>query len=88
MKCRTASIGGVTAIVCSRRPRRQRCSNGYPPKSRQCARWSTKLCDYPIPGAGGKTCDKPLCSSCAVSVGADRDFCPNHPREPEQGAML
>jgi hypothetical protein len=67
--------GTVMHIKRSRPPRR-RCAF--------CDRWSTKLCDFKIPRDGigrirERTCDKPLCGFCAVSVGADIDHCPDHP---------
>lgn len=60
---------GTTAIVChsGRRPRSKPCKCGNP---------STLLCDYPT--ADG-TCDAPLCRSCAIRKGPNRDYCPNHP---------
>ena len=67
--------GGFTAHVrTSRRPRR-RCSN-HP-----CIRWATLECDYPTPARKSGTCDKPLCSTCAVKGGADIDYCPHHPKD-------
>ncbi len=64
---------GVVAFVCGRGPRRK-CS--------VCKRRpATLLCDFPLRGAkAGATCDRALCPSCAVAVGADRDYCPAHAR--------
>lgn len=74
MKCSTVKLpNGITAIVCSGRERRGHCF--------QCGRLSTKLCDFPL--GNGKTCDKKLCGRCAVPVGQDRDYCPEHPRAQE-----
>jgi hypothetical protein len=63
---------GTTAIVCGSgpRPRAKPC---------KCGARSTKLCDYPI--GGRKTCDAPLCDRCAVSMGRNRDWCPDHSQE-------
>ncbi len=47
-------------------------------------RRSERQCDYPT--APGKTCDKHLCSTCAVRVGPDKDHCPDHQRETEKEA--
>lgn len=62
----------VSGIVCSR---------GRRP-------WRKKACEFcGAPGAGflcdfelgkKKTCDKQICGGCRVSVGRDRDFCPEH----------
>ena len=57
--------GGSTAILCSR-TRRRRCHD--------CGRLgATLLCDGPV--AVGKTCDRPICVSCATHDGPDRDYC-------------
>ncbi len=61
--------GGGYAIICGRRTQK-RCSCGRP---------AIKLCDYPLTGAkAGKTCDKPLCESCAVHREPDTDYCRVH----------
>jgi hypothetical protein len=59
----------VSGFICSS-GRRQRCM--------VCRKnWATKLCDGPAPaGSRKKTCDLPMCSQCAKSVGEDRDLCP------------
>jgi hypothetical protein len=78
MKCSTVKLdNGVTAIVCGR-DRRGKCS--------QCGRLSTKLCDFPQPN--GKTCDKKLCGHCAVPIGPDMDYCPDHQRTAAPQAEL
>lgn len=76
MICKVVKSDGVTAIVCGPRPRKRRCSC--------CQRDASLLCDYPA--GKGKTCDKPLCSTCGVEIGRDRHYCPSHPR-PEQGSL-
>ncbi|MGH6887973.1 MAG: hypothetical protein ACREHF_02050 [Rhizomicrobium sp.] len=38
------------------------------------------LCDYPV---RGHTCDKPLCSNCAVHKADDIDWCPGHGPVPQ-----
>lgn len=46
-----------------------------------CNAKSSKLCDYPVTRNGVQgTCDRPLCSRCAVSQGKDVDYCPEHAR--------
>ena len=67
MECRHVSIDGISAIVCG--PRRRR------PKCTFCDRRAPLLCDQPM--KDGKTCDKPLCSACAVKEGS-LDLCPTH----------
>lgn len=77
MTCRSIKTpDGHTVIVCSR-GRRVWCSTcGH--------REATKLCDFKFTGASaGKTCDKPLCSRCAVkmkALGDDVDYCGPHHR--------
>lgn len=48
----------------------------------KCGEPGDLLCDGPHPSgmrSGGKTCDKPLCRSCAVSIRyVNVDFCPEH----------
>lgn len=44
---------------------------------RVCGYLSSKLCDFRLPN--GKTCDSPLCDSCAIAIGDDLDQCPHHP---------
>jgi hypothetical protein len=62
--------GGGTAIVTHSGGRW--CSCG-------CRRRATIQCDFPKPGRKSGTCDAWLCRGCAVSVGPDRDHCPEHP---------
>jgi hypothetical protein len=62
--------GGVAHVKMGK-PSRRRCSS--------CGtRWASRQCDYP---KGKGTCDKHLCDGCAVTVGPDLDYCPDHPRE-------
>lgn len=57
------------------------------------SRWCDYVVDYSNPvtflrnykdfvavnsGNGYQTCDLPMCSTCAASVGRDRDLCPHH----------
>ena len=63
---------GGRAFVCVRGPHRNKvCS--------VCRGPGDKLCDFPL--GGGKTCDKPLCSRCAVHTEPDTDVCPSHPKK-------
>lgn len=69
MTCETVKLpGGGTAIVCSRGAR--------PLKRCACGAVATKLCDADT--GNGKTCDRPLCSSCASSPAPEIDYCPDH----------
>jgi len=63
---------GLRGFARVSRPRRRKCS---------CCgtAWSTLECDYPTPSRKSGTCDKPLCGKCAVSVGPNLDYCPDHP---------
>lgn len=73
MECTTITLpGGVRAIACrGRRPK---------PKCSCCkTRTATLECDYKI--GPGKTCDLPLCTSCALRIGDNVDYCPHHRRE-------
>jgi hypothetical protein len=68
MICRTVTTSGVTAIVCGPRPRAKRCGG--------CGRPAKLLCDWKLDE--GKTCDEPICASCATEVAADKHLCPTH----------
>jgi hypothetical protein len=70
MPCETIKLsgGGVAIVKLAARPQR-RCS---------CGAHATLLCDYPMRSG---TCDKPLCTRCAVPIAEDVDYCPHHPRE-------
>jgi len=77
MACRTViSGGGVTAIVCTRGHQQHR-SCATP----GCGNRADKQCDFPVT-RGGKaaTCDRYICSRCAVSAGRGLDFCGPHAR--------
>lgn len=86
--------GKRIGFVCGPAPRGRNCS--------ACGRFvrgrDVLLCDYPSDKKkrfgtvarprNSKTCDKPLCSSCAVHVGLNRDYCPSHKEAPAQGELL
>lgn len=46
-----------------------------------CKEPSSRLCDFVVDRTHSAvgTCDKPLCTRCAVSVGRNVDHCPDHP---------
>lgn len=83
MSCEIKTAGGHTTFTC-------RLGAG-PRKCAYCDRPSTKLCDF-VSGHDSyavmeqrqaivkiaRTCDKPLCGQCAVSVGIDKDHCRVH----------
>ena len=73
MPCEHVKFPGGHAIVCTRGKRMPR--KCY----MNCGRWSSKLCDWPV--GKGRTCDRPLCDTCAVAAGKDMDFCPSHSQE-------
>ena len=90
MTCETVTMpGGQVAIVCGRPRKPKRCS---------CGGLTVALCDFPIDEPvirdgmqqrRKRTCDKPLCTRCAVSVGKNVDYCPDHPRpEPSQKSLF
>jgi hypothetical protein len=77
MPCEHVKLaGGISAILCTSRGRQKigKC---------RCGRQGVRLCDFELAPAVGharsKTCDKPLCAFCAVSIGKDLDYCPDHP---------
>jgi hypothetical protein len=73
--------GGATAIICTGRARRRRCS------VHGCSNPGERQCDAKV---DGKTCDKYLCTAHAVHVrGKDIDYCPDHPevRASLQGSL-
>lgn len=72
MACERVTLpGGQAAIVCGTR-RRQRCTCGRP---------ATQLCDWRVPSKRSRTCDKPICRTCAVSPAPEKDLCPAHARD-------
>lgn len=72
MTCKTVKIGNTAAIVCQRGRRKT-------PKCKNCGqRPGTLLCDYPDAKHDSGTCDRRLCRICAVAVGPDLDYCPEH----------
>lgn len=74
MKCTAVDLGGgVTAVFCGGRGRRQTCS--VP----QCGRDATKLCDFAVgpPGVKQRTCSAKLCDTHATKKG-EADLCPAH----------
>jgi len=67
--------GGASAIICTRGERRRSCATPG------CANRADKQCDFPVTRNGKVgTCDRFVCSRCAVSKGHDLDFCPPHAR--------
>jgi hypothetical protein len=75
MPCTPVKLaGGQTAIICTGRRPRRKCS--------VCKeRLAQRECDYPDQQRKSGTCDKPLCTRCAVSGGDNIDFCPSHPKD-------
>jgi ribosomal protein S14 len=67
---------GTAAIVCTRGRNSKPCA--------YCGRPHTRLCDFfPLTGPkAGKTCDEPMCTSCATRPDAtqDLDYCRAHAR--------
>jgi hypothetical protein len=61
------SEGGRSVFLCGSGPVAPTCP---------CGHLSDLLCDWPM--GDGKTCDLPLCSDCATSIGEDRDLCSVH----------
>jgi hypothetical protein len=69
MRCTMVNFGGVRTILCGRGARVRYCTF--------CRSISEKLCDFPA--SKKKTCDKPLCRGCAISIAPNVDLCPDHP---------
>jgi len=66
MNCTRITLpGGLVAVVCVDQPRFRRCVACAVQTRRY------KLCDYPV--GAHKTCDVPLCTSCAVHREPDTD---------------
>ncbi|OHD24494.1 MAG: hypothetical protein A2Y38_07665 [Spirochaetes bacterium GWB1_59_5] len=63
---------GAGGFMCGRREAARCIQN--------CGRAATLLCDFPIQNEPGvyKTCDRPLCASCAHEMGPDRHYCRVH----------
>ena len=72
MPCMVVKMpGGGSAIVKLARGRR-------PIKCVVCGNPGERLCDYPIHGNPGKTCDKGLCLNCSIRPDKETDLCPEH----------
>jgi len=72
--------GQVVGILCSR--------SRHPGSRTRCECCGTMgarfLCDFPMGkkrNGKPKTCDKKICGGCRISVGVDRDLCPEHAQE-------
>ncbi len=76
MTCRILDIGDSRAIVCTRGERPRRC---------RCGARVEFLCDHIK--RSGRTCDRPLCASCAAEVGEDAHLCPDHCEAARQGDL-
>ena len=59
---------GIAGIMCSRHKPQRKCACGKP---------ATRLCDFVV-NRLGDTCDRPVCTDHATSVGPDLDHCPEH----------
>jgi hypothetical protein len=73
MACRDIVVAGrVIGIACDR-TRAKPCV--------ECGRASNRLCDAELQGKKqGKTCDRAICTTCAVHVVPDKDLCHAHAR--------
>jgi len=82
MPCRTIIVGdGVRVIACSRGRSAARCTSCK-------TRPASKLCDYPVKRDGKEaTCDRALCTRCAVRSGVNHDNCPPHARALARGMV-
>ena len=77
MSCQPVRLsGGRTALVCGPRVRRplRRCIVCYVPETMA----SIKLCDAPVSGKPGQTCNAVVCVDHAFHVEPDTDWCPQH----------
>jgi hypothetical protein len=72
----TDGTGG--GIITHDRARRRRCKT--------CGAEAALLCDFPTGKRRKKTCDAPICGTCARTVGPDRHFCPAHSAGAAEGA--
>lgn len=49
---------------------------------------ATLLCDFVLPGKGGRTCDAKLCARCTFSPAPEFDLCPEHREAQLQLSLL
>lgn len=74
MTCHRVDMPGIgTAIVCTGRQRRRKCSG--------CGRPAELECDWKVPGKKSGTCDKAICHRCTTSPAPGKDICPKHKPE-------
>lgn len=50
----------------------------------KCGAVATLLCDFELPGKGGRTCDAKLCARCTSSPAPEIDLCAEHAAAPRQ----
>jgi hypothetical protein len=71
MPCTPIKLSDGTVMIARGRSPRRRCS--------ACGiHWADLACDEPDERHRSGTCDRPLCSGCAVHVEPDNDYCPTH----------
>lgn len=81
MTCETMRLpDGTTAIVCSRRRRRPRCS------LLGCDRPGEFQCDAPV--GKGRTCDRWVCRAHRKAIAPEVDLCPRHARAVQMELQL
>lgn len=83
MTCEFIKTDDGVMIVCGRgrRAPTKRCS--------ACNHYLASLeCDFPTPTHKSGTCDRALCSNCAVHISGNRDHCPHHPPPDQQGSLF
>lgn len=67
MPCSHFRVGGQAVIICGRK---------RIPACVACGGIADRECDWKL--GRGKTCDKPVCSSCAEHPAPEKDLCPAH----------
>ena len=72
MSCRTVDLPGGNGTVIVRRRGRKPASCSY------CSRPSSRLCDFPVKGKRGGTCDVAMCERCSTRIAGERDLCRDH----------
>lgn len=73
--------GMANVIACSRGGRKMRRPCSMP----GCPWRAEALCDYPVPGER-RTCDRMLCRYHRRQIGQNKDYCPEHFADLNQGA--
>ena len=71
MHCQRVTTPTGPVIICGP------CASNWPP-CHHCGQPSTRLCDKTVSRVPFRTCDRPLCTACAIHRPGNVDYCRDH----------